>query len=177
VVPSNGEVLVMNNPAIRTSTADKMRKELKDLRAANRKEEKEKIKRLGVELERQKMNADLDLWKMITQVKAQMNNTIKSNTKTSSYDLRSIASIPDYYEYQNPKNARQKTNDKNSAWVVEYISAGGKEKDLLDAAAASRITTWKKIKWKRGTADTATAAPATPAPAALKNNVGAGGVG
>jgi len=164
----------MNKPAIRTSTADKMRKELKELRAANRKEERDKIKRLGVELEKQKMNADLDLWKMITQVKAEMNETIKSNTKTSSYDLRSIASNPDYYEYQHPKNPRQKTNNKKTKWVVDFISAGGKEKELLDAAAASRITTWKKIKWKRGTADTTTAAPAAPAP---KNNVGSGGVG
>lgn len=157
----------------KTSIADKMRKELIDLRKENRKAERQKTKRLRAELERQKMGADLAVWKIITQVKKDMNATIKSNKHTENYNLRTLSAIPDYYEYQHPKQPRLRTNDKKISWVVQFLSGGGTEKQLMDTAATSRLAKWKKIKWKRGKTD----APASTTPVATKNPLGAGGVG
>ena len=166
----------MNSPAIRDAAANKVRKELMELRAANRKKEREKRKQLAFAVQKQRMLEDLDLWKAITTIKAQVNETIKSTKQTRSYDLRSIADVPDYYEYQNPTNARQKTNDKNAPWVVECLSGGLTEKQLMDAAEVSRLAMWKKIRWKRPDHNAANA-PAQPVAAPPRNNVGSGGVG
>lgn len=165
----------MGNTPDKVSIANKMRKELIQMKKDNRKKEREKHKRLQGELERQKMHTDIDIWKTITKVKSEINASIKSNKSLQQYNLRQIAAIPDYYEYQNPKNTKQKTNDKKIAWVVSYLADGGTEKQLMDAASSSRITMWKKIKWRRSPADTA--ATTTTAPAAEKKNVVAGGVG
>jgi len=151
----------------------RMKDELKELKKANRIKEREKKTRITAHLEKLKMEDDIAVWKAITQFKTNMGEQLNSNPQTKSYNIKQISAIPDFYEYQHPKVARQKTNDKDTDWVREFISAGGTEKQLRDTAAESRVNVWRRISWKRPKKSTASSAPAkTP-----QNKVGAGGVG
>ena len=49
-----------------------------------------------------------------------------------------------YYKYQNPKNAKLKTSDKDASWVKEYVASGGKIADLEETAEQSYLTSAKK---------------------------------
>lgn len=149
----------------------KMREELKELKKANRKKEREKQKRLKVQLEKIRMEDDNEVWKLITSVKANINEQLKGNKKTERYNVKTISTIPDYYEYQNPNDAKQKGNNKDEEWVKKFLAGGGTETQLMDAATESRVNIWRRIKWKRPIK------PTKAKPAAPKNKLGAGGVG
>jgi len=59
--------------------------------------------------------------------------------------------------------------------VRAFLSSGGTEKQIIDAAAASRVKVWRRIAWKR--ARTTTTTTSTSAPTQPKNVVGKGGLG
>jgi len=152
----------------------RMKDELREMKKQNRSKEREKQKRIKAQLERLKMDEDISAWKVITQVKDAIATQLGGNPLTKPYTIKNIAAIPDYYEYQNPKNAKQKSNSKDADWLKAFLSGGGTEKELMDAAAESRIKVWRRVSWKRpkkATTSTSTSTPAKP-----KNQVGAGGV-
>jgi hypothetical protein len=152
---------------------DKMKDELKELKRENRKKEREKQKRLKVELEKVRMAEDSEVWQMITSVKTSINNQLKENKKTARYNIKTISAIPDYYEYQNPNDAKQKSNNKDEDWIKSFLSSGGTEKELLDTAKESRVKIWRRTTWKRPMKKTTTSTTT----AKVKNQTGAGGVG
>jgi len=151
----------------------RMKDELKELKKANRAKERDKKKRIKVQVEKLKMEDDVSVWKAITVFKKAMEEQLNSNPQTKRYNIKGISSIPDFYEYQHPKITKQKTNDKDVAWVKEYIAGGGTEKLLRETAAESRIKVWRRISWKRPQKTTTSSAP----PKKSKINTGAGGVG
>jgi len=153
---------------------DRMKDELKELKKANRTKERDKKKRLKLHLEKVRMEDDIAGWQIITRFKQAIAEQLTGDPITKLYNIKQISSIPDFYEYQNPKNARQKTNDKTLEWVVKYLSGGGTEKLLRETAAQSRMKLWRSISWKRPR-KTRTPSPDTPATDKIK--LGAGGVG
>ena len=153
--------------------AEKLKTELKELKTKNRQAEREKQKQLKLLAEQARMATDAEVWKEVTQIKEMVNKQLKANKITQRYNIKDISAMPDFYTYQNPNNKKLKTNDKDADWIKEYLAGGGTEKILLETAAASRVSVWKKIKFKR-TANKSTAA--APAPKAKPSKV-SGGVG
>ena len=152
--------------------AEKMREELKDLKTANRKKEREKQKKIKNQLEKLQMEKDISTWKIITQVKESITQQLGSQKETKPYNIKHIAAIPDYYEYQHPDDKKKKTNSKDADWVKAFLSSGGTEKQIMEAAAESRVKVWRRIAWKRPKKETTT----TATPTQPRNKVGAGGV-
>lgn len=152
-----------------------MREEQRDLKKSNRKEERDKNKRIKARMERLTMDEDISAWKVITKVKQTIAEQLESNPLTKPYTIKNIAAFPDYFEYQHPdaKQSKKKSNIKQVDWIKEFIAGGGTEQQLMDAAAESRVKVWRRIAWKRPKKETtSTAAPEQP-----RNKVGAGGVG
>jgi hypothetical protein len=157
-----------------STLTDKMRDELRELKKDNRAKERTKQKRIKFQLERLKMEDDISAWKIITQVKQTIAQQLGSKKETKSYTIKHIAAFPDYYEYQHPNDAKKKGNSKDADWLKAFISGGGTEKQLMDAAAESRVKVWRRISWKRPRKATTTT---NAVPAQAKNKTGAGGVG
>lgn len=126
-----------------------MKKELADLKKKNRADEKAKIKRVKEQQQRIEMSKDTEVWIELTKAKQQMNRILKENKLTASYNLKSIAAIPDHFSYQHPSNEKLKGNSKEEEWVKSFLSNGGTEKQLMDKADAGRANVWKRIKFKR----------------------------
>lgn len=173
MVRRNGEREIQMADSQDKALSTRMKDELRELKKANRAKESEKKKRIKTQIEKMKMEDDISVWKAITQFKINMGEHLNSNPLTKLYNIKQISTIPDFYEYQHPKITRQKTNDKDVAWVKEYLTGGGTEKTLRETAAKSRIKVWRRISWKRKPKSTTSSAQ----PKIPKINTGAGGVG
>jgi len=155
---------------------DKMKTELKELKKAHRTKEREKTKRIRAQMEVIRMDEDIEAWKVITQVKIGIAQQLTGNKLTKGYNIKHIAAIPDYYEYQHPTEAKKKSNSKDADWIKAFLDGGGTEKQMIDAAALSRVKVWRRIAWKRSKKET-TATTTAPMAPQQKNKVGSGGVG
>lgn len=141
--------LTTDEAKMQAETLQKMKDEAKELKVANRKKEKEKQKRITQQQDRIAMSEDTAVWMTITNIKEKLEKTLKSNKITSGYNLRSIVDLPNYYQYQHPSNLKLKSNNKTDDWVAKFLSNGGTEKQLMEAATSSRTNVWKRISWKR----------------------------
>ena len=129
--------------------AEKLKTELKELKAANRKKEREKQKQLKLLAEQATMEKDATAWQEITQIKKMVNDQLKNNKITQRYNIKDISAMPDYFTYQNPDNKKQKTNDQDADWIKDYTNSGGNIQTLMKTASESRVSVWKRIKFKR----------------------------
>jgi len=173
VARNNGEREIQMADNTNKKLTEKMKDELRELKKANRVKEREKQKRIKLQAEKQKMEEDIAVWKVITKLKETVDEQLKGNPLIKRYNIKQISNIPDYYEYQHPDDAKQKGNDKNVDWVKKYLSAGGTERQLLETATESRVKLWRRISWKRPIKTTSKSTPSKKS----KIKLGAGGVG
>lgn len=153
--------------------AEKLKIELKELKTANRKKEREKQKQLKLLAEQATMERDATAWQEITQIKKMVNDQLKGNKLTQRYNLKDISAMPDYFTYQNPDNKKLKTNNQDDKWVKEYLNGGGNIKTLMNTATESRVSVWKRIKFKRPqSSKTTTAETPKPKPSKVSGGVG-----
>lgn len=150
---------------------DKMKEEARDEKKAHRAKERDRQKRIKAQLERLRMAEDISTWKIITQVKEDIIRQLAGQKETKPYNIKHIAAIPDYYEYQHPDDTKKKTNSKDAEWVKAYLTAGGTEKAMKDKAAETRVNVWRRVAWRRPKKETTTT---TATPAQPKNKVAAG---
>lgn len=116
-------------------------KQLEGLRKKN-KEIAKQIKQLAQE---KKDTKNLEVWRTITELKTSIDKLIKDSGLSSRYTLKKIASLPDEYIYQHPKDKAKKAYDKNEEWVKQYVKNGGSITALIDQANRTRLSAWKKV--------------------------------
>ena len=108
----------------------------KDELADIRKQQKELAKREKALKGRQVAEKDMGKWKSLTEMKIRFQQELKASDYSVGMSLSKLASMDDYYEYQNPKNITQKSFSKDTAWVNNYTQKG----DVADLIAKAQTT-------------------------------------
>jgi len=115
----------------------------KDELADIRKQQKELAKREKALKGRQVAEKDMGKWKALTEMKIRFQQELKASDYSVGMSLSKLASMDDYYEYQNPKNIIQKAFSKDTAWVNKYTQTGDVA-DLIAKAQATRHQAYMK---------------------------------
>jgi len=108
----------------------------KDELADIRKQQKELAKREKALKGRQVAEKDMGKWKSLTEMKIRFQQELKASDYSVGMSLSKLASMDEYYEYQNPKNITQKSFSKDTAWVNNYTQKG----DVADLIAKAQTT-------------------------------------
>ena len=90
-----------------------------------------------VKLEEQ-IEDDIATWQKITKMKLDIQKQIKSVKGCSAWTITKFLKSPDYFEYQNPKNTKQKGSDDTADWVKKYLQSGGSKAELIARAREGR---------------------------------------
>tara|TARA_R110000796_G_scaffold31431_1_gene83352 strand:+ start:1248 stop:1709 length:462 start_codon:yes stop_codon:yes gene_type:complete len=109
-----------------------------------RKQQKQLAKREQELKLRKAAEKDMDKWKALTELKHRFQEELKESEYSVGMNLSKLASMADYYEYQNPKNPTQKSFSKESTWVSNY-SQRGDVADLIEKAKATRHQAYMKM--------------------------------
>ena len=101
-----------------------------------------KIKEVRLE---EQIQEDIETWKKITKMKEDIQNKIKSIKGCSSWTITKFLKCPDYFEYQHPKNTKQKGSDDGAEWIAKYLKDGGSKAELIAKAREGRTKMAKKL--------------------------------
>ena len=108
----------------------------KDELAAIRKQQKDLAKREKALKSRQVAEKDIDKWRALTELKHRFQKELKESDYSVGMNLSRLASMDDYYEYQNPKNPTQKSFSQDVAWVKNYTE----KSDVAELIAKAQET-------------------------------------
>ena len=108
----------------------------KDELAEIRKQQKELAKREKALKSRRVAEKDIDKWRALTELKHRFQKELKESDYSVGMNLSRLASMDDYYEYQNPKNPTQKSFSQDVAWVKNYTE----KSDVAELIAKAQET-------------------------------------
>lgn len=104
-----------------------------------RKQQKALAKREAALKNRKVAEKDMDRWKALTELKHRFQKELKESDYSVGMNLSKLASMDDYYEYQNPKNPTQKSFSQDSAWVNNYTQ----KSDIAELIAKAQETRYQ----------------------------------
>ena len=104
--------------------------------------EKRELKKREKELKtRQKAERHMGKWRALTELKQKFEKELKDSGYSYGVTLTKLAQMEEYYEYQNPKNTKQKASSDDVEWVKEYIKKNDAA-SLIEKARSTRYQTY-----------------------------------
>lgn len=99
---------------------------------------------------KRKSEVHMTKWKALSELKRKFEKELKDSGHSYGVTLAKLAQMEEYYEYQNPKNTKQKSSSDDVEWVKEYIKKNDVA-SLIEKARATRYQTYLRTMKKKNT--------------------------